>query len=429
MSFDNHIHPHARSTAWKRQIGVVWGGEAISVLTSSILQMGFIWHIMAQTNSASMVALASAAGFLPLALIGPFTGVIVDRYPIKITLITADLSIAAVSLVALLFAIAGDLPVWMVVIALFLRAIGSSLHTPAFNSLTPMIAPPEALGRLSGISQGVQSGGYIVGAALAAVIYPLFGLGAMVALDVAGALFASIAVLSARLEVGGRQEESQTAEATAQSSPGIAAAMARIWRESLDGLRVLRADKGLFSLLLCGFMFTLALSPISALFPVLCISHFHSGTTGAATAEMLFSIGMLVCSALIGFTGGLRSKVASVVLATVVFGAATVVGGLAGSGGFLLFLAMSFVMGFSSPLYSAPSIALIQQRISPEYLGRVFGLYGSLMAWALPIGTAASSLFVDRVGAPIWFVGSGALMLALAAITWLIPSIRHLERD
>lgn len=37
------------------------------------------------------------------------------------------------------------------------------------------------------------------------------------------------------------------------------------------------------------------------------------------------------------------------------------------------------------------------------------------------------ALFSDAVGAPVWFVGAGAAMIALAALTWAIPSIRHIE--
>ena len=60
--------------SWKLKLACVWGGELVSVLTSSILQMGFVWHITLTTNSASMLSLASLAGFLPLALFGTFAG-------------------------------------------------------------------------------------------------------------------------------------------------------------------------------------------------------------------------------------------------------------------------------------------------------------------------------------------------------------------
>lgn len=413
-----------QSTSWKFKLACVWGGELVSVLTSSILQMGLVWHITLTTNSASMLSLASLAGFLPLALFGTFAGTIVDRLPLKTTLIGADLFIAAVSAVVAAVSLAGVLPVWVVMVALFVRAIGSAFHTPAFQALTPLVAPAEHLTRLAGVTQAVQSGGYILGTAVAAVIYPLWGLTAMIALDVVGALFATVAVLAARLDVGGAGQNA----AAGEKNLGLVAQARALAAETADGYRVLRGYRGLFALLWCGFVFTLVFSPISALFPLMTLDHFGGTTGDAATAEIVFSVGMIAGSALLTATGGFRNRALTVVAATALYGVATLVAGLLGAGGFVAFLAMSFLMGLSSPFYSGPQTALMQEKVPPEYLGRVFGLYGAIMSWALPLGLAFSSVFADAVGAPAWFFGAGVAMVILACVTWAIPAIRHIER-
>ena len=407
--------------SWKLKLACVWGGELVSVLTSSILQMGFVWHITLTTNSASMLSLASLAGFLPLSLFGTFAGAIVDRLPLRVTLVGADLFIAAVSAVVAAVSFTGALPVWVVMVALFVRAIGSALHTPAFQALTPLVAPAEHLTRLAGVTQAVQSGGYILGTAIAAVIYPLWGLTAMIALDVVGALFATVAVLAARLDVGG------TDVAAGEKSLGLVAQARALAAETADGYRVLRGYRGLFALLWCGFVFTLVFSPISALFPLMTLDHFGGTTGDAATAEIVFSVGMIAGSALLTATGGFKNRALTVVAATALYGVATLVAGLLGVDGFVAFLAMSFLMGLGSPFYSGPQTALMQEKVPPEYLGRVFGLYGAIMSWALPLGLAASSLFADAVGAPAWFVGAGFAMVLLACVTWAIPAIRRIE--
>lgn len=409
--------------SWRLKLAFMWGGELVSVLTSSILQMGFVWHITYATGSASMLSLASLAGFLPLALFGTFAGAIVDRLPLKTTLVGADLFIAAVSAVVAAVSLAGPLPVWVVMVALFARAVGSSLHTPAFQALTPLVAPAEHLTRLAGATQAVQSGGYILGTAVAAAIYPLWGLTAMVALDVAGALVATAAVVAARLDVGG----SGAPGGAGERGVGLARQARALAAETADGYRVLRGHRGLFALLWCGFAFTLVFSPISALFPIMTLDHFGGTTGDAALAEIVFSVGMIAGSALLTATGGFGNRALTVVAATALYGVATVAAGLLDAGGFAAFLVASFAMGLSSPFYSGPQTALMQERVPPEYLGRVFGLYGAIMSWALPLGLVASSLFADAVGAPAWFVGAGAAMVALAALTWAIPSIRHIE--
>lgn len=413
------------SSSWMLKLGFVWGGELVSVLTSSILQMGFIWHITFTTNSASMLSLASLAGFLPLALFGMFAGAIVDRLPLKRTLVGADLFIAAVSAIVAAVSLTGALPVWVVMVALFFRAIGNAFHTPAFQALTPLVAPPEHLTRLAGVTQAVQSGGYILGTAIAAVIYPLWGLTAMIALDVAGALFATAAIIAAHLDVG-RVSAGDFAETPANAS-GVLSRLRALMFETAEGYRVLRGYRGLFALLWCGFAFTFVFSPISALFPIMTLGHFGGTTGDAAMAEIVFSVGMIAGSALLASWGGFKNRAFTVVAATALYGVATFGAGLLGTGGFSLFLAASFLMGFSSPFYSGPQTALMQERVPPEFLGRVFGLYGAIMSWALPLGLAGSSLFADVVGAPAWFVGAGAAMVVLAAITWAIPSIRHVE--
>ena len=408
--------------SWRLKLACVWGGELVSVLTSSVLQMGFVWHITLSTGSASMLSLASLAGFLPLALFGTFAGTVVDRLPLRRTLVGADLFIAAVSAAVAVVSLVGPLPVWVVMVALFLRAVGSALHTPAFQALTPLVAPADHLTRLAGVTQAVQSGGYILGTAVAAAIYPIWGLTVMIALDVAGALFATLAVLAARLDVGGG------AAPTGGRGLGLAARARALAAETVDGYRVLRGHRGLFALLWCGFVFTLVFSPISALFPLMTLDHFGGTTGDAATAEIVFSVGMIAGSALLTATGGFRSRALTVVAATALYGAATLAAGLLGADGFAAFLVMSFLMGLSSPFYSGPQTALMQERIPPEYLGRVFGLYGSIMSWAMPLGLAFSSLFADAVGAPAWFVGAGTAMVLLAVATWAVPSIRRIDR-
>ena len=98
----------------------------MSTLTSSILQMGLIWHIALTTGSSSLLSLASLAGFLPIALFGVLAGAVVDRLPLKRVLIGADLFVAAVGAALAIASLAGSLPAWSILIALFLRAAGNS---------------------------------------------------------------------------------------------------------------------------------------------------------------------------------------------------------------------------------------------------------------------------------------------------------------
>ena len=191
--------------SWQFKLCFVWGGELVSTLTSSILQMGLIWHLALTTGSSSLLSLASLAGFLPIALFGILAGAVVDRLPLKRVLIGADLFIAAVGAALAIASLAGSLPAWLILIALFLRAVGTSFYTPASQSHAPS-RPARASRSPIGGDSGDSVRRIHSGAALAAVIYPVAGITAMIVLDVLGALFASLAVLAAQIDAGGLDE-------------------------------------------------------------------------------------------------------------------------------------------------------------------------------------------------------------------------------
>ena len=84
--------------------------------------------------------------------------------------------------------------------------------------------------------QAIQSAGYILGAALAAVIYPVAGITAMIALDVLGALFASLAVLAAQIDAGGLDE--------ADRSSSFSNKVRELFSEISDGYKLIEGIQG-----------------------------------------------------------------------------------------------------------------------------------------------------------------------------------------
>ena len=92
-----------------------------------------------------VLAIASIAGFLPMAVLGSFAGALVDRWNRKLTMIAADLFIAAISLSLVIYTFFAELPLWLVMVVLFLRSTGTAFHLPAISAVTPLIVPENAL--------------------------------------------------------------------------------------------------------------------------------------------------------------------------------------------------------------------------------------------------------------------------------------------
>ena len=278
---------------WKRNYAILWGGQAVSLLTSSILQMALIWHLTATTQSALVLSMASLAGFLPSAVLGAVAGTLVDRMSRKAAMVGADLFIAAVSLVLVFAAMDGELPIWLILTVLAVRSVGTAFHTPAISATTPLIVPAEQLTRCAGYTHSLQTISFIVGTAIAGVLYPVWTISGMVALDVVGAVTACLAVALIPIpEV---------------EKPTIAA-KSSLWQETKDGYDILRQQKGLFAILWSAAIFMILYSPINALFPLMSLDHFGGTTVQASIAEIAFAVGMLAGGLLLGVKGGFRRR-------------------------------------------------------------------------------------------------------------------------
>ena len=397
---------------WKRKFVLLWVGQAVSILTSMISQYALIWYLTYSTGSAAVLSVATIAAMLPQGLLSPFTGAFADRFDRRVIMMAADGAIGLVSLGLVAAAADGSLTTAAILLALALRSVGSAFHTPCIQAVTPLLAPPEALTRCAGWSQGIQTVSMLLSPALAALLYEQAPLAWVIALDTLGAVFAILGVLLARLPV---------------LRVGDAGQKLRVWADTVEGFRVLRSKRWLWELCLICALFSVVFMPVSALYPLMSIDYFQAGTQGAALVETLFSAGMLAGSVLLGLWGGTRNKIITMTAAVLGLGLTLVLAGLLPPSGFRAFAGLSLLMGLSAPFFNSVFMALIQTKVEPEYLGRVLGLTGAIMTLASPLGLAASALFSGRTGLSVWFLLAGIGTLACGALAFALPSIRHCD--
>ena len=148
-------------------------GKTVSLITSAILQMAIIFTLQKNRICDGLVY-GFTIGFLPMRSLDQPFGVLVDRHDRKKIMIGADLIIAAAGAVLAIVALYMELPVWMVMVVLFIRSIGTAFHTPALNAVTPLLVPEEQLTKCAGYSQSLQSISYIVSPAVAALLYSVW---------------------------------------------------------------------------------------------------------------------------------------------------------------------------------------------------------------------------------------------------------------
>jgi len=286
-----------------------------------------------------------------------------------------------------------------------------------FNRIITNIDTSQKPQRLPGInnlnhSQSLQSISYIVSPAVAALLYSVWDLNAIIAIDVLGAVIASITVAIVRIPKLGDRVQSL--------EPNFI-------REMKEGIVVLRQNKGLFALLLLGTLYTFVYMPINALFPLISMDYFNGTPVHISITEISFASGMLAGGLLLGRLGSFEKRVLLITSSFFIMGASLAVSGILPPNGFVIFVVCCAIMGLSVPFYSGVQTALFQEKIKPEYLGRVFSLTGSIMSLAMPIGLILSGFFADRIGVNHWFLLSGVLIIGIAIACPMITEVRKLD--
>jgi DHA3 family macrolide efflux protein-like MFS transporter len=373
--------------------------------------MSIILYLTAKTGSAMVLSIATLIGFLPQALIGPFAGVFVDRHSRKKVMIGADLVIAVAGGILAIVTLYMELPIWVIMAVLFVRSMGTAFHSPALNAATPLLVPEDQLTKCAGYSQTIQAIGSIISPAAAAFLYTVWNLNHIVLLDIIGAIIACISV--AIIAIPNPSSSSIDKEEN-------------VMQEMKAGYVVLKENKGLFALLWIGALYMFFYMPISALYPLMSMGYFGGTPTHASIAEIAFAIGMLVGGVILSVWGGFKKRTFTIGASVLMMGIGVTISGILPPNAFIAFAICCMVMGVSAPFYGVQN-ALFQEKIKPEYLGRVFSLLGSVMSFTMPLGLLCSGLFAEQIGVEKWFLISGIGIIAISSLVFVLPVVQSLD--
>ncbi len=397
---------------WKRVFTIIFTGQLFSTLSSYVVAYAVIFWLSVETRSAEVLAYATIAALLPQMVLGLFTGVFVDRWNRKRTMIFADLFIAFFTLVlASLFWIT-EPKIFFVYLLLMIRSAGMAFHVPAMQASVPLLAPQEKLMKIAGINNMIHSVSTIASPALAALLISLFKLQWILLIDVAGAVIAVATLLLVHIPDPERKEEVKP----------------HLWRELLEGLKEIYSKPGLLWLFILAITAMVFIMPVSALFPLMTLEHFQGTTYMMSIVEIAWGIGMLIGGAIIGHKRLNNFKVVLINLTYLVLGLTFVFSGILPPSGFAWFAGVTAIGGISMTLYSGSFTVIVQTMVEPAALGRVFSLYSSITLLPSMIGLLATGFIADSIGIGNAFIIAGTGIALMGISAFMIPPIRQMVK-
>ena len=358
--------------SWKRQAALFISSQTLSILGTMLVQYAIMWHITLTTQSGIMMTISIVAGFLPTFILSPFAGIWADRYDRKRLIMYADFGIALTTLVAAMVFWSGRGSIWVLFGMSAVRAFGSAVQNPAVGAFLPQFVPEEQLMRVNGINGSIQSVIMLVSPMLSGALMTLAPLEAIFMIDIVTALLAIVVLYFLKVQPHARALEKEKIN---------------YFSDLRDGIQYVKNHTFIRSFFIFTAIFHILITPVATLTPLQVTRTFGDDIWRLTAIEIAFSIGMLLGGVLMASWGGFKNRVHSMVLSTFLIGLLTVALGVLTN--FPLYLVAMAFAGVTLPLFNTPATVLIQEKVDPDYLGRVFSVMAMIYSSAMP----ASMLF------------------------------------
>src|SRR5687767_6616005 len=154
-----------------RTFFIIWIGQFISLIGSELSSFGLGVWIFEQTHQATPFALVMLTNSLPRLFIGPFAGVLVDRWNRRQIMIAADSISALMTLAAAVLLFTNQLAIWHVYVIALVSSICGAFQEPAYLASITMLVPKKDFGRASGMMQASEAVSRLLAPMLAGVLY------------------------------------------------------------------------------------------------------------------------------------------------------------------------------------------------------------------------------------------------------------------
>jgi len=388
-----------------------WSGQLVSLLGSSIAQFVIIWWITLETESTLYLSIASVLAFVPIVILGPFTGVLADRWNRKALIGIVDLLQALTTVVLIALFWLDTIAIWQVLALLTLRGIFQAFHTPAVLAIIPTMVPKDKLSRMNGVNYLFTSAVNLVGPVIAALLLGFWTISQILWIDAVTFLVALIPLLVIMIP-SVRKEQDRSS----------------FLKQFGEGFAFIRKTRGLLAFIVLATGVNFLLAPLSTLLPYY-VKFDHLGAASDLAFVMAFAQGGMVAGGLLmSMVKVSKRKMAIILFSAYILFLGYILMALTPTGLFWFMATAGLILTFSFPIVDVLAITMLQTVAPMEMQGRVTSVTMSLAHAAQPIGMLLSGLITVFTQTADLFLGCGGLGMLMLTLSWLFTDIKYLEK-
>jgi MFS family permease len=393
MSFFTTVFSRALAT---RNYRVYFAGQLVSLAGTWMQQIAMIWLAYRLSNSAMVLGMVGFASQIPILFLGPFTGVLTDRFDRRrILLVTQSTALVQALALAALTWLNLISPNWLIVMAFVMGCI-NALDVPARQAFSVQLVDNRAdLPNAVALNSLVMNAARFIGPALAGFAVAAIGEAWCFIINA----ITYLAVITALLAIKAKPAE-------AVHEPALQALR--------QGFAYVLRHPDIRTHLLTVATISFLVTPYAVMMPVFSSEIFHGD---ARTYGLLIGCaggGSLLAGLYLASRKDTLKLARRVGIAVIAAGAALALF----AANHMLALAFPIVMclGFFALLVVAGSNTLIQVQVEDAFRGRVMAIFSMSFLGIAPLGSFTVGTLAHYAGVQPTLIGCGLATVAVGLL-------------
>jgi MFS family permease len=362
-----------------RNFQLYFGGQLVSNIGTWMQIIAQGWVVYQIGHSELILGLVAFASAVPVLVISPWGGVVVDRVSRRklLVLTQSGAMLLAFILAALMFMDA--VQEWHVVVLAALLGVVNAFDAPARQAFVPEMVGKEDLPNAIALNSMMFNSARVIGPAVAGLV--LAAVGAAWCFTLNGISFFAVIVGLLLMKLPAREKIQHV------NSP---------WQQLKSGLKYTAGNREISSLILLSLVFSVFGISYSTILPAFVEKILHQGALTYGWINTATGFGALTSAFLMAhrMSHGRRGKL--LVLTNIAFPLILIAFSFTST--FALSMLFAYGLGMGFMIQFTTINTLLQTRVEDEFRGRVMGLYTITFFGFAPFGNLLIGFLGEKLG-------------------------------
>ncbi|MGE5804267.1 MAG: MFS transporter [Ignavibacteria bacterium] len=388
-----------------------FGGQVVSLTGSWMQQVALSWLVYKISGSAFVLGLVSFSGQIPILILSPIAGVLIDRMN-KHRIIIATQTLLMLQAFLLTFLVLSNvIEVWQIILLNVFSGIVNAFDLPARQSfIVEIVEKREDLGNAIALNSSIFNSARLAGPSIAGILISAAGEGICFLINALSFIAVIVALLVMKIKPYNLEVK----------HPDMMQGLK-------EGIKYTFGFIPIRTILLLIALISIVGMPYTILMPVFAKEILHGGPHTLGFLLGAIGIGALCGAFYLASRNSVLGLGKIIAIAASSFGLGLILFSL--SRNFILSMAMLIITGMSMMVQMSSSNTILQTIVEDKMRGRVMSFYTTAFTGMAPFGSLIAGFLASKIGAPNTLIIGGLCCITGGALfAKQLPLLKGLVR-